>query len=139
MAKQILIVGGIGGGNLKITNLYDYYYKKQAPYDIKPFKKNMITINDDPEANPKIINDFLNLPKYNLKFNSIYFEFFPFISNIEKMMDISYVALNQHGQLVIVTGTDSYLGLLPILVKDINIKWKLKPINKKHALRFIKI
>jgi hypothetical protein len=99
----------------------------------------MITINHDPGANPKIINDFLNLPKYNLKFYTIYFEFFPFISNIEKMMDISYDALKQHGQLVIVTGINSYLDLLLILAKDINIKCKLKPINKNHALRLIKI
>lgn len=144
MAKKILIVGVVGGGPNKIVYPYNYYLNHNYTDNvyIKKIKKildTMITINDEKEANPKIHDNFLNIKKYKLNFDSIYFEYFPFFSNAEKMMEISYDILNKNGMLTIVTGSSSYLDLLPVLAKQINLKWKLKPIHKKDALRLIKI
>lgn len=137
MAKKVLIVGGVGGGSGHLDELYNYYFQQKDK--INKLRKSDITINYDYLSNPKIIDDINNIKKYNLKFDTVYFENFPFSFVVLKnIFNICYDILNEKGKLIISTGVDGWTLIIPLISKDIGKKWIIYPCNS-NKLRLMKI
>jgi hypothetical protein len=135
MAKKVLIVGGLGGGNGYLDDIYDDYHFKDD--SIKKLRKTDITINNDLGANAKIFDNFSFIEDYNLKFDTVFFEYVPAV--IPEYIDISYRILLPRGKLIIGTGRSWYEEIITKIAPDLRKKWVLFPHNKRGLFRFIKI